>query len=142
MSRKRSAAPRNGEQTGQKAPSGHITGFPDAVFLHPAFRELKLRAIAVLLAISHRHRKYNNGNIIFSIRDGYRFIGLQKATTSHALRELQAAGFIEVTQKGTFTSKRLASSWAVTWEDVGSTPATHAYRDIWGAKKARGDAPG
>jgi len=113
---------------GRSKANKHFVGMPDAVWDHPKFRALSTNAKVVVMAITRRNFKWNNGQIVFSARCGEE-IGLGRDATSRALREAEAAGFIEAKRRGAFTSKRLATVWAVTWQPVGNEAPTHAYRN-------------
>jgi len=112
---------------GRSVSSKHFAGVPDRVWDHPKFQRLPSNAKVVIFAITRRNFARNNGQIAFAVRDG-EALGLGRDATARALREAEAAGFIAAVTRGTFTSKRLATEWAVTWQKVGKEPATDAYR--------------
>jgi len=123
------AKSRGYHQDGRSKVTRHFVGVPDAVWDHPKFRRLSANAKVVVMAITRRNFRRNNGRIVFSARDGEE-IALGRDSTSRALREAEEAGFIQARKRGAFTSKRLATEWAITWQPVGQELPTHAYRDL------------
>jgi hypothetical protein len=86
------------------------------------FRALSGSATKILLAIACRYNGRNNGDLHFSVREGKDW-GVGKSQTALALHELVDMGFLRVTRRGCFTTKRLAATYALTCVPV-NVPST------------------
>src|SRR6266567_4554704 len=93
----------------------------------PAWVTMSPRAKALLLHLWERHNGVNNGEISYSIREADE-IGISSSAAARALRELIGRGFLRVARDARFTIKtRLARTWTITAEPVGSERATKDY---------------
>jgi DNA-binding transcriptional MocR family regulator len=91
-----------------------------------AWKSLSTPARAVYLQIARRYNGSNNGSIGYSVRRAADECNINKDTASRALNELAEKGFIERTKAGSFTNKRVAAEWRLTWFscDLTKTPAS------------------
>jgi hypothetical protein len=81
----------------------------------PAFGDLAATSIKVYVFLIRRLSGVNNGAVVFAARQGASQCRLDKDTVSKALRELEAAGFIENMRHGSYSPRaRLASEWRIT----------------------------
>ena len=96
---------------------GLFLALPHSVIDSSAFRELSSAAKVVTLAIARLFNGRNNGALAFAERAGCDW-GLSQNTTRRALREAEAAGLIHKTKAASFTSKRLATEWAISWQPL------------------------
>ena len=81
-----------------------------------AWRHLSPSAVKTLLAFALLEDGENNGRIYFSDRKGAEMTGLNRKTVRGALQELEAAGFIYCTERGSFDRKTPhAACYGLTW---------------------------
>jgi hypothetical protein len=119
---------------------GHFLALTDEVLDSNAYRHLSGNSAKVLTAVGRYLTDRNNGEIRFSARRGEDW-GISKSQAALALHELVKAGFLRVVQRGCFTSKRQAATYAVTWRPVGNQPATRDYLQIKASPAGRTDGP-
>jgi hypothetical protein len=82
--------------------------------------DLSPRAKLLIFGMADRYNGKNNGQIIYSIRDAMRWLRCSARTAIHALKELQDAGLIEATVRGSFDHangrrKGMATKWRLTF---------------------------
>jgi hypothetical protein len=122
----------------------------------PAYRTLSLAAHRVLARIEieyarHGGNSMTNGNLIVTFKD-FEAYGIDRHAIAPAIRELEALGFIEVTQKGTAGTAgyRRANKFRLTYRPFMTKPGdgTHEWRRFKTieeaeavAKRARAEAP-
>lgn len=78
-----------------------------------AWRSLSGAAIKVWCELRSRFNGINNGDLSLSCDEGARLLGLGKATILRAFGELEAKGFIKLSQRGQWYG-RTATTWTVT----------------------------
>jgi len=107
----------------------------------PACRALSPAERAIMIAVLHGYNGRNNGEIRFAAREGEAW-GLGKSQTAAALRSLVDAGFLQVSRPGAFTTKRLATLYALTWRpaDVGER-TTRAFLETKASPAGRTHRP-
>ena len=94
---------RGSRRSDKKDPRDHGTYVRRALMETPAFRALSPKAQILLLwlKLEWKGAKYNNnGKIRLSVRQAAGRLGVSVNTAAEAFRELQAKGFIVVTQMG------------------------------------------
>lgn len=93
-----------------------------------AFRELRGNAVKLLLRLATRYNGANNGAISMSTREAWKEVNCSHNHAAELFHELQEAGFIRATQKGSFDwKKRHATTWRLTWLDCDGEPATKEF---------------
>jgi hypothetical protein len=92
-----------------------------------AWRSLSGPAVKVFLELRTRFHGANNGQLIFSLDEGKRLLGLGKTTVQRALTELQDKGLVVCTRKGQWYG-RLASTWATTDRPSDHAPASNSWK--------------
>jgi hypothetical protein len=127
--------------------TGRSKGLPPFVALYcemldsPAYRKLSATERSVLIAVARKYNGHNNGNIRFAARDGEEW-GHKKSQTAASLHNLIAAGFLRLTQRAAFTTKRLAATYALTWRPTeAGGPATKDYRETKTSPAQRTHSP-
>lgn len=110
---------------------GRFTRLPEVVLATRKYSRLSAYAVKLLVDIARQYNGLNNGDLqaTYSLMkdQGWR----SKGTLAAATRELQEAGFIEMTRQGGMNLG--PSLWAVTWE------AIDECRDARGRRKT--DSP-
>lgn len=93
-----------------------------------AIKELSGNAFKLLVLLAMRYTGSNNGAISMSVREGAEEVGCCINTAAKSFHELEQAGFIRATQRGSFDwKKRHATTWRLTWLDYGDEPATKEF---------------
>lgn len=93
-----------------------------------AFRELRGNAVKLMLRLATRYNGANNGAISMSTREALREVSCSHNHAAELFHELQDAGFIRATQKGSFGwKKRHATTWRLTWLECDGEPATREF---------------
>ena len=90
-------------KTGRNAPSEHFTKMVRVVLQTPAWPALSSAAQAIYPFIKlewHGPKANNNGRIQFSYRQAAKAIGVSVNTAMRAFHDLQAKGFLVVTEMG------------------------------------------
>jgi DNA-binding transcriptional regulator YhcF (GntR family) len=115
----------------------------------PAFRALSGNAVKLMALLNKRYNGANNGDVAMSVREAAAEVGCSVNHAHKCFRELEGAGFIVPTQRGSFTwKKRHATTWRLTWIGTanpsalsGIDAATKEFMRIAGsaAKKKHGD---
>jgi hypothetical protein len=113
--------PKGGRPLRNGRNKGLFLALPHSVLDKPEFRALSSSAKVVILAIGRFFDGRNNGKIGFSERTAGQW-GLSQKTARRALIEACEAGLIVKTRAASFSSKRLAAEWAITWRPL-NTPA-------------------
>lgn len=114
---------------------GQFIKIPYVMALCEAWRSLSGPAVKVWIELRCRYNGNNNGNLSLSWDEGARLLGLGKTTVGRAFKELEAKGFIVMTQRGQWYG-RMATTWAVTDRSLKGHLATHEYRK-WRKPKKR-----
>jgi hypothetical protein len=101
----------------------------------PAYRVLSLSAHRVLdrIAIELGHHGGNDNGKLPVTYEHFMEYGVHRHAVAPAIRELEALGFIEVTQRGKPSAgeHRLPNMFRLTWANCKSTPnPTHEWRRI------------
>lgn len=108
-----------------------------------AYRSLNPNARALLIELTMMENNSNNGSLWLSVDDAAARMGVaDHKTASAAFRDLQEAGFIEMTQDAFFRVKASGTSrartWRLTWRPVPMRSApTHEYLEFEPAPKTR-----
>jgi hypothetical protein len=102
--------------------------------MSPAFWALCAAAHKILACLENehsRHRGQNNGNLILTY-DQLAARGLRRSATSAAFRELEALGFVVITQKGCAGAGkwRRPTLYRLTYLDSVDGKATNEWRKI------------
>ncbi len=113
---------------------GLFVALPHSVTDSNSFRELSSSGKVVTLAIARLFNGQNNGKLAFAERAGQDW-GLSQKTTRSALRETEAAGLICKTQAASFTTKRLAAEWAISWRPLAAGTTVIATSAIFPSGK-------
>ena len=97
-----------------------------------AWRTLSLGARALLIEVWRRYNGRNNGQIPYSQREAQECLRCSSKSAVKWFRELQRAGFIFPTQRGSFqqkagTNEGRATLWRLTMEPCGKAPPTRDY---------------
>ena len=100
-------------------PSGFIRVYRD-FWISDVCRALSANARVVIIDILYRYTSRNNGRIRYSGHDAAGCLNKTKATGYRALAELQEAGLIKPTTKGSFSIKAgelkaVATQWRLTF---------------------------
>jgi hypothetical protein len=112
---------------GRSKGDGQYANLPYGMLQSLAWRSLSGPAVKVWLELRTRFHGANNGQLIFSMDEASRLLGLGKATVQRAFTELQDKGFVVCTRKGQWYG-RLASTWATTERSIGGGMATNAWK--------------
>ena len=99
-----------------------------------AWRWLRPISQSVYIELRRRFNGSNNGKISFSLGEGARILRASKSSIQTAIVELEEHGFIKLVKKGYFT-KRMASEYALTDEQLDGHPPTREWRQ-WRPTKA------
>lgn len=99
-----------------------------------AYRSLSPNGRALLVEFAMMYNQRNNGSLYLSVRDAAARMGVaDHKSASAAFAELMDAGFIEMTEEGSFSSSpdkpSKARCWRLTWTDAPGQSATHEYRE-------------
>ena len=127
MARKRRRLGRPVDQKGRSKGEGQYALLPYALLHSMAWRSLSGQAVKVFLELRTRFHGANNGQLILSLDEAARLLGLGKATVQRALVELQDKGFVICTRKGQWYG-RLASTWATTDKPVDGSSAVQSWK--------------
>lgn len=119
---------RNGRNKGE----GQYFGLPYVMARHEAFRTLSGAAVKVFIELRCRFTvrgdgSNNNGELTLSLDEGARLLGLGKGTVQRALKELEAAGFIEKVVQGHWYGRK-ASQYRVTDQRFRGWPPTRDWQ--------------
>lgn len=96
----------------------------------PAWIDLGGTAAKLLLYLARMYNGSNNGQIALAERAAAEAIGVRRGAAAAAFDELEAHGFIRVTQRGAFSVKvKLATTWRLTFHPTERASPTHDYRD-------------
>lgn len=116
-----------------KNPEGQYLALPYATARHAAFRALSGAALKVYIELRCRYtvkgdgRFDNNGELFLSLDEAARLLGLGKATVQRAYAELEAAGFIAMTERGHWYGRK-ATTWRVTDRPYKGQPASRDWQ--------------
>lgn len=107
------------ETSGDSA--GSVNGFmrvPRALIRTSGYRELSLGARSLLMEIWSHYNGFNNGKILYSIRQAEEALRCSRSSAVRWFRELCDGGFIEATERGGFRFKAGAregrpTSWRI-----------------------------
>jgi hypothetical protein len=127
MARKRPRLGRPVDAKGRSKGEGQYAKLSYEQLHSAAWRSLSGSAVKVWLELRTRFHGANNGQLIFSMDEASRLLGLGKATVQRAFIELQDKGFVICTRKGQWYG-RLASTWATTERSIGGGMATNAWK--------------
>ncbi len=93
-----------------------------------AFRELSGDAVKLLVRLTMRSIGPPNGAIPMSVREAEKEVNCSRNHAAKLFHDLQEAGFIRVTQKGSFSWKTgKATTWRLTWLPCDDQPPTKEY---------------
>jgi hypothetical protein len=81
----------------------------------PAYAALSLKARAALVELLHVYDGFNNGTLGMSVRRLAERLGCSPDTAASALHELDDVGFVDTMTIGSFSRKRLASEYRLTF---------------------------
>ena len=86
---------------------------------HDFVRSAKIKAIsangkALILAMADRYNGFNNGSILFGVREVAEWLHSSKSTALRTLAELKDAGLIEPVELGSFNLKAGSRKGAAT----------------------------
>ena len=112
---------------GRSKRRGKFVALGNGMLTSEAWLSLSGPAVKYYIELRRRYNGSNNGELHLSLEAGKRLLHLGKATVLRAQQELEHKGLIRCTQAGGRV-QRLASTWALTDESVGASPATHKYR--------------
>jgi hypothetical protein len=118
-------------KTGRSARGDRYVLLPFDVLQSSGFANTAPPARAVLLALLTVYNGSNNGRLALSVRDAASACNIGTATAARAFQQLEDAGLIETTEKGSFRAgKRWASTYRITWRqcDVSGTMPSGKYR--------------
>jgi hypothetical protein len=107
--------PRRHNATGRSNGGERHVRLPLYLLQSVAYRSLSLAARAVLVEAVAFYDGSNNGYLILPARTMAERIGKDHSTAARALRELDDAKFIEPMANGSFSVKRKASEYRLTW---------------------------
>jgi hypothetical protein len=114
---------------------GHFNARLIEMVESPAYRVLSLSAHRVLdrIAIELGHHGGNDNGKLPVTYEHFEEYGIDRHAIAPAIRELEALGFVEVTQRGKPSAgeHRLPNLFRLTWANCKSTPnPTHEWRRI------------
>jgi hypothetical protein len=107
--------------TGRNAGNpGRFARLDHRILTSSAYRALSPNARSLLIELIMMHNGENNGSLYLSVRDAAARMGVADLTAARrAFDELQALGFIELTQNSFFevkaSNKSRARCWRLTW---------------------------
>lgn len=101
----------------------------NAIYDHPAWKELSADARCILLELIRRYNGRNNGFITLSCREAAAIFHGGKGTAQTRLSELQAHGLVKIVNKGVYQNRH-ATTWLLTFEtdDRNSHRPTHDWK--------------
>jgi biotin operon repressor len=115
------------DATGRSKGEGQYAPLSYPLLNSLAWRSLSGAAVKVFLELRTRFHGANNGQLILSLEESRRLLGIGKATVLISLDELQRKGFVVRTRRGQWYG-RLASTWAVTDQRVDGSPAANTWK--------------
>ena len=93
-----------------------------------AWQSLKGTPRALYIEIARRYNGKNNGEIIYSVREAGKDIGVSPNTAGRGFKDLEDRGFIKKMRDSSFTLKtKEACEWALTLEPIGNELATKEF---------------
>lgn len=92
-----------------------------------AWRRLSGPALKVLIELRCRYNGGNNGRIILSYEEAFRFLGVSKTTVKRAFDELREMGFINLRKQGRWHGRK-ASEWELTFVRLNGHPETNEWK--------------
>ena len=107
---------------------------PTDVLRSPAYRNLSLKAKALILDMGVHFNGYNNGHLSAAWGLMRQQGWVSKQTLQNALEELLAAGIVELTRQG---GRHQCSLYAFTWMPIEKGPG-HVWLDVLPTKVASG----
>lgn len=121
--------PRKPDATGRNTTSGKFVMLPVRILNSNAYRALTPNSRALLVELTMIFNGRNNGSLYLSVRDAAHRMGVSDLHAAmNALNELQALGFIEMTDDAHFRVKASEQSrarcWRLTWIAVERRVAT------------------
>ena len=119
----------NNKGRSKKPPKSDFMSLPRDLMRTPAYVVLSPRAKAVLCFLAFSYIGRDNGRVMFGARDG-EYFGMRKSNVATALAELERAGFIAASQRGSFGWKRgVRTAWRLTWRPSGARNEVPPTRD-------------
>jgi hypothetical protein len=100
---------------GRKAKLPPFVMLPKWLLDSPAYAALSLPARAALVELLHVYDGFNNGTLGMSARRLAERLGCSPDTANRALHELDDIGFVDTMKIGSFSRKRLASEYRLTF---------------------------
>ena len=92
-----------------------------------AWRRLSGPALKVLIELRCRYNGGNNGRIILSYEEAFRFLGVSKTTVKRAFDELREVGFIKLRRQGRWNGRK-ASEWELTFVKMSGHLETNEWK--------------
>jgi hypothetical protein len=125
MSYKRKRGRRT-DATGRSAGEQYVNiGYP--MLQSVAWRSLSGPACKVWLELRTRYNGGNNGKLALSLEEAARLLHLGKATVQRAFTELEAKGFVVMSQRGQWYGRK-ATTWTLCDRSSNGVMATHAWK--------------
>jgi len=121
---------RRANKTGRSEGEGRFLALPHFLLHSSSYKELSCAARSVLIEIAAIYDGKNNGRIAAGVRWLAERCKIGRDTASRAIQELEDAGFIVTTEKGSFRNHaKRASEFCITWRkcDVTQALPTHPY---------------
>jgi hypothetical protein len=120
--------------------SGQFSARTIAMMESPAFQVLSLSAHRVLhrLEIEHAHHGGNDNGELPVTYDQFIEYGIHRNAVSPAIREVEALGFVEITERGRAGNAewRRPNKFRLTYRQVGRAAATDEWLNIKTTKEA------
>src|SRR4029077_6606255 len=120
--------------------SGQFSARTIAMMESPAFQVLSLSARRILdrLEIEHAHHGGNDNGELPVTYDQFIEYGIHRNAVSPAIREVEALGFVEITERGRAGNAewRRPNKFRLTYRQVGRAAATDEWLKIKTTKEA------
>ncbi len=112
----------NGKANGKSPTKPTFVIMSSKRFRSDEVQALSGNAFKLLFGIMDQHNGRNNGSLRFGYQQAQELLHCSAKTAQRCFRELEAAGLIEKTKRGSFTNKvdarnGLSSAWRVTCFD-------------------------
>jgi hypothetical protein len=113
-----------------KRDKGQYVAIPYTMIHHPSYRALSADARAILVDMHLGFHGYNNGEIVFSIRQAMECIRSGSERAKRAMDQLQKHGFIVCHSNSSFTMKtKKAREWEITFQPMPNSPPSHLWKN-------------
>lgn len=123
------------DHKGRSRTRGKFVALGNGLLTSAAWRTLGGSSVRYYIELRRRYNGMNNGELNLSLAEAERLLHMGHHTVLKAQQELVEKGLIQMRQQGGFR-QRLATTWALTDEPVGTRRPGHEYK-TWVPKQHR-----